>query len=394
MVAATAVVLGCAGLGVAEQTDTKPLFMTMRLPLAGIVGRIDRMTLVPEDAWPEQQGQPGGTVQRGMGGGHGRLFVAATSEGMVEGFGLNLDSFYLKQPELVEPQGVAWMSEVKRLAVACGDGTLKLYEPVMGLGEYTEDGRELPAKPALKEVASIRLAGEAEDLAYDASKQTLYVAHGRGVSAIDPHTGEKHDKSAKLDGHAEDLILGSVGGKKRLFACVARPSGKDEKGVEAKPHVAVIDPETMEVVERWALGTSGSAGKSEEVKECFAMTLDEPHARLFVACRRPAVMVVLDTASGKPVTTLACAPGADGVAYDAKGGYVFVTGGEQGGKVSVFKQKSADEYELANTIDTLAGASTCLFDQQNRLLLVVAPGLGQQAGYEQSQATLLHYEVR
>ncbi len=355
----------------AQQADTKPLFMTMRLPISGVQGRIDRMAVVPAgvmDAKPH-------------------LLVAATSAGSVEGISLDIGMARLRQEGLVEPQGVMWLADVRRLAVACGDGTVRLYECA---GEGAAGGDDQPGqKSALQQVASVRFAGEAEDLAYDASSRKLYVAHGRGVSQLDAASGETGETSAKLDGHAEDLVLGRLkGGAVRLFASVARPRGEGEDGEPATPHIAVIDPASMEVVAKWPMGEVDG----EAVKENHAMAFDAEHGRLLVACRRPAVLLVFDAGSGGRVASMPCAPGADGVAYDARTGLVFVTGGEQGGKISVFAHKSADEYEHINTIDTLAGASTCVLDEERRLLLVVAPGLGQ--GTEQAQATLLHYEIR
>jgi hypothetical protein len=58
------------------------------------------------------------------------------------------------------------------------------------------------------------------------------------------------------------------------------------------------------------------------------MALDESHHRLFIGCRSPARILVLDTSSGKTITEFECAGDTDDVFYDAKNKRVYVSGGD------------------------------------------------------------------
>ena len=58
------------------------------------------------------------------------------------------------------------------------------------------------------------------------------------------------------------------------------------------------------------------------------MALDDTRKRLFVGCRIPARLVVLDTTSGRIVASLSTIGDADDIFYDAGRRVVYVIGGE------------------------------------------------------------------
>src|SRR5205085_12148763 len=76
--------------------------------------------------------------------------------------------------------------------------------------------------------------------------------------------------------------------------------------IEDKANVAVIDAKSMKVTAHYDLGDKGGtpAGLAFDVK----------HHVLFVACRTPApgTMVILNSDTGKVITTLPLAGGSDG----------------------------------------------------------------------------------
>jgi len=55
----------------------------------------------------------------------------------------------------------------------------------------------------------------------------------------------------------------------------------------------------------------------EKFQANFPMALDEPNHRLFIGCRKPARLIVLDTETGKSVTDLAASGDMDDLFYDA-----------------------------------------------------------------------------
>jgi len=80
------------------------------------------------------------------------------------------------------------------------------------------------------------------------------------------------------------------------------------------------------------------------------MALDESNHRLFIGCRKPARLVVLDTDTGKPVTDLAISGDIDDLFYDLIRTQLYLSCGE--GFIDVIRQRSPDKYELRERIPT------------------------------------------
>ena len=89
------------------------------------------------------------------------------------------------------------------------------------------------------------------------------------------------------------------------------------------------------------------------------MALDEEDHRLFIVCRLPARVVVLDTDTGKVIEKLPVVGDSDDVFYDKARKRVYATGGE--GAISVFQQQDPDRYRQIANIPTVKGARTSFF---------------------------------
>src|SRR5205814_6325852 len=99
-------------------------------------------------------------------------------------------------------------------------------------------------------------------------------------------------------------------------------------------HVAVIDRQTQTVLEAWLL---------PDAHANFPMALDERDHRLFVGCRNPARLVVLETTSGRTVTELPISGDTDDLFYDAQRKRIYVSCGE--GFIDVIEQHDGDTYK-------------------------------------------------
>jgi hypothetical protein len=83
--------------------------------------------------------------------------------------------------------------------------------------------------------------------------------------------------------------------------------------------------------------------------------------------------LVMDSDSGKIILQLPAAERSDDIAFDAASGRIYVPGGD--GHIFVFKQRSADQYELLAQVDSEPGAKTCLLVPiLARFYLAVSPG--------------------
>src|SRR5215208_4478348 len=299
--------IAVAAVGCASQTttpsqsdETSPtggtsaLEQVQSIQLPNIEGRIDHMAL-------DSQG--------------GRLFVAALANNTVEVIDLKAGTRTDEIKNLQEPQGVVHVPEGNKLLVTNGDGdTLDIY-----------DGKSLTL------LDQVVLGDDPDNIRYDATTGYAYVGYGTGNSSalgiVDVDKGTKVG-DIELSGHPESFQLESTG--TRIFV-----------NVPTSGRVEVVDREKGDVLERWPI---------ENAKENFPMALDEANHRLFIGTRSPAKLLVLDTDTGKVITSLDSSGDADDIFYDANNKRIYVSGGE--GAISVFGQTDPDAYKLEGRVDT------------------------------------------
>jgi hypothetical protein len=115
------------------------------------------------------------------------------------------------------------------------------------------------------------------------------------------------------------------------------------------------------------------------------MALDEADGRLFIVCRKPAVLLVLDTRSGAAVAKLPTVGDSDDVFYDAKGKRIYVSGGD--GAIALYQQQGPDSYSKVAQMTTVKGARTSLLVPELNRLFVAARQEGE------SEAAIRVYEM-
>lgn len=271
----------------------------------------------------------------------GRLYVAAQRAGSLEVLDASGMKIAQSIKDLPDPSGVVFMDDTRRLAVACGDGAVRVYK--------ADDSGQLTLE------RSIQLRGEADNLAYDAKAKRLWAGHGKFVSWLDL------DKDAPLGSTPmPDFPEGMViePGGSRLFVNIAK-----------RGEIVVLDRETGKIAETWTL---------KDAKGNHPMAIDGAAKRLFVATNEPARFIALDTNGGKEVARLEIPGDADDLWYDAPGKRVYASAGGSGGKVAMILQETPDKYSLEHREDTMAGASTSLLLGDRRRLIVTAPKMADQ----------------
>jgi hypothetical protein len=141
-------------------------------------------------------------------------------------------------------------------------------------------------------------------------------------------------------------------------------------------HVAVIDRDKGEVIARW---------QTDLVFGNFPMALDEANHRLFVGCRLPSKLIVLNTDSGKVVAKIDISGDPDEVFYDNKHHRIYTICGA--GKINILDQIDPNTYAASTTIDTKDGARTGIFVPERQVLYVAIPHRGSQ------DAQIREYEI-
>jgi hypothetical protein len=113
-----------------------------------------------------------------------------------------------------------------------------------------------------------------------------------------------------------------------------------------------------------------------EAEANFPMALDEANHRLFIGCRKPAKVLVLDTDSGKTIASIDCCGDADDLFFDETTKRLYVSGGE--GFISIIAQSDADHYRAVARIPTAAGARTSYYAAATHNLYLAVPHRGEQ----------------
>src|SRR6266550_3030233 len=296
------------------------------IPLPGVEGRIDHFAL---DAAGE------------------RLFVCALGNNTVEVLDLRRGERTYSVTGLGSPQGVAYIPELDRLFIANDKGGIcKIYD----------------AK-SFQPVGEIDLKDDADNVRYDNSSKRVYVGFGSGGIGIINAVDGKQVGSIKLAAHPEAFELEKQG--KRIFVNV--PDARQ---------VAVVDRDRGEVIATW--GTGLAFGN-------FPIVLDETNHRLFVGCRLPSKLVVLDTESGKVIAKIDISGDSDDLFYDSKRHRIYAICGA--GKIDIIEQADANTYKALAKIDTANGARTGLFVPERDTLFVAVPHRGSQ------QAEIRAYQI-
>ena len=302
---------------VATAQSNAPLRLEKTIPLPGVQGRIDHMSIDVENQ---------------------RLFMAALGNNTVEVIDIAHGKRIRSIPGLHEPQGVLYLPDVNRLYVANGDdGTVRIF-----------DGS------SYEPIKSIKVGDDADNIRFDATTKHVYVGYGSGALAVLNEDGTKVAEIG-LDAHPESFQLEKRDA--RLFVNLP----KSQK-------VAVVDRTKGSVVATWRTGGALSN---------YPMALDEDNQRLFIACRLPARLIVLDTNTGKVVETLPVIGDSDDVFYDSLRKRVYATGGEGG--ISVYQQENADHYKEIAKIPTIKGARTSFFSPDLSKLFVAVRAQGSES---------------
>jgi DNA-binding beta-propeller fold protein YncE len=294
-----------------------PLRLEKEIPLPDVEGRIDHF---------------------GADGTGQRLFIAALGNGSVEIVDVQKGERTAEIKGLKEPQGTFYNPETNRLYVATGgDGKLRIY-----------DGTTL----VLQE--TVEFGDDADNVRYDRHSGDICVGYGDGGIGIVNSMGQKV-ASVELGTHPESFQFEENGD--RVYVNVPKQIG-----------VSVVDRQKRTVVTKWGLGAALAN---------YPMALDEPEKRLFVGCRLPARLVVLDTSSGRIVSSLPTVGDTDDIFYDAASRLIYVIGG--GGAVEVFREVDPQDYESLGRERTGAGARTGFFAASSSRLFIAVPHRGSQA---------------
>jgi DNA-binding beta-propeller fold protein YncE len=287
------------------------LELVQTIPLA-VSGRIDHLAVDPK-------GQ--------------RLLVAALGNHTVEVIDLAEGKVVHSIDKLGKPQGVAYVATPNALFVADGDhGSLSAFDP--------------------NTFSPMQRAGgmpDADNLRYDEANGQLFVGYGDGAIRVFDPAKSTQLADIKLPAHPEAFALAPK--SKRLVVNLPDAGA-----------IGVVDLEQQRLAQTWRL---------EDARANFALALDESGQRVFVASRRPPLILVHDLESGRRVASVPTCGDIDDVFFDRDQGHLYAICGE--GYIDIVKQQDPAHYSSLERIATRPGARTGLFVPGLHRLYVAVP---------------------
>src|SRR2546426_4340804 len=264
-----------------------------------------------------------------------RLFLAAEDNSAVEVIDLRANRVIHRITGPKAPHSMAYNPDSKKLFVVDdgGPNQVEIY-----------DGTSFDF------LGAIPMSAHADASIYDPVSKLFYVGNGGRqamqdfclISIVDTTTGNK----------VGDI---RVEGADRVEAMALERSGpRMFVNLYSKAAVAVIDRQKRIVTETWSIAQEGRNNGS--------MAFDEGGHRLFVHARDPGKVIVMDSDSGKIVTTLLSAGPVDDAGFDPKYKRLFLAGGPF---IKMFsKIGEGDRYDLLGQIPTAFHSVTAILGSQ------------------------------
>lgn len=277
-----------------------------------------------------------------------RLFLTGEENEKVLVLDTSTNKLIHTMEDVKAPHAILYRKDLKKLFIVEGDASaVKVYD-----------------SDTYQASAEIKVAVDADSIAYDPATNYLYVVNGGReahtpyslISVIDTNTAKKVRDIKIASNHVEAIVLEKSG--PRMFL-----------NITGQNAVGVMDRNKSSLSATWPM----PAGDKLNV----AMAFDEANHRLFVATRNPGKLIVLDSNSGKVITSMPAVGMVDDMSYDPQRKRLYLAGDQF---VDVFEQKDADHYALLAKVPGSFRAKTAiLVPELNRYYLAVPHHAEQQA---------------
>ncbi len=273
----------------------------------------------------------------------GRLLLAAEDHGTLEVFDLKSGKHL---------RTIAGFDAPHSILIRPGASTILVTDSGKSMSKLLD-----PDTYETKRVVS--LVPGADSIGYGAAENIVYIVTGgkdvdmktAELAAVDPDTGEKKRAVTLQDDHVEAMAIEKDGN--RLFI-----------NLTATNKLAVIDRKTMKVLSLWPVPAA---------QQNAMVAFDAAHHRLYVGCRKPGMIVTMNSDTGAVTGTIAGPLRSDQLLFDAASHRLYMPGGE--GYMGVYDTSDPDHLKLISKVPTAPGAKTgILLPDSKKIVLAVSPG--------------------
>jgi DNA-binding beta-propeller fold protein YncE len=271
-----------------------------------------------------------------------RLFLAAEDNSTIIVIDLHTNKVVGKIAGAKAPHSMGYNSESKKLYVVDDGGPNQV---------------EIFDGTSFKLVGTIPMGAHADVSIYDPASKMFYVGNGgrkakedfTSISVVDTNTDKKVGDIRISGDRIESVRMEEK--SPRMFV-----------NVYYKGEIAVVDRSKQTVIATWSFAQQG--------KNFGSMALDEPDHRLFVHARDPGTVLVIDTETGKLVTSLPCQGDYDDAIYDSGTHRLYLFGTPF---LKVWqKDEEGDRYDILGQVPTAFHSITgFLVPSVNRLFIAV-----------------------
>ena len=227
--------------------------------------------------------------------------------------------------------------------------------PELGRG-FVSDGKASTVTifdlKTLKTIGQVPTGKDPDAIIYDPATSRVFAFNGDGNS-----TTAIEASSGKVAGTID------LGGGPEFAA--ADGAGYVFNNLEDQSMVVKIDSRNLKAEQHWPTAPCQSPS---------SMAIDRPHHRLFIGCRSK-VMAVMDTDTGKIITSLPIGDHVDATAFDAERKLIFNSNGE--GTITVIRQETPDKYSVVESVKTASRAKTMALDPKTHQLFLSTMESGQ-----------------
>jgi len=223
--------------------------------------------------------------------------------------------------------------------------------PELGLG-FSSNGMENKASivdlKTLQTKSKVETGANPDAILYDPGRKEVYTFNGRGNSAT------------VFDAVSGKVVVTILLPGKPEFAQIDVKAGRIYNNIEDKNEVVVIDAKTHSVVAIWPIAPGEGAS---------GMAIDPANHRLFLGAEK--MMVVMDSVSGKVVTTVPIGPGVDANSFDPETKLAFASCGGDG-TVTIAHEDSPDKIAVVQVLQTARGARTMTLDPKTHRIYLAS----------------------
>ena len=205
-------------------------------------------------------------------------------------------------------------------------------------------------------IGHIATMPDSDGIIYDPKLDLILAVSGDGNALMSFHPN--------IDPSSGKPEVIQLGGAPEFLA--SDGSGKVYVNLEDKDTVAVVDVNQHKVVARWPVTPGGSP---------VGMAIDPAGHHIFIGCRKPQKLVVMNTDTGKVDAALPIGTGVDATVFS--NGQAFASTGD--GNLTVASEKSG-KFAVEQTVKTAPGARTMGLDSSTHRLYLPTAELLPAAG--------------